>query len=120
MMNKKIFEAHLVKILSENGIDAKRSNYVICPELENGKKYSSKDDFVRLNVFPIDKISNYMFPLEEVVKRFSIFEPYYPLWIKIYVKEDDTIELHTSLRFRRPSEVLKNETGTEPFRMMVE
>lgn len=49
-----------------------------------------------------------------------MLEPYYPLWIKVYVKEDDTVELHTSLRFRKPSEVLKNEIGTEPFKMMVE
>lgn len=120
MMNRKIFGTHLVKALAEVGIDAEKCNYIIYPVVEEGKKYNSKDDFIRLNVFPIDKISNYMFNFEEILQRFSVLEPYYPLWIKIYVKEDDTIELHTSLRFRKPSEVLKNETGTEPFRVMGE
>lgn len=120
MMNRKIFGTHLIKALNEVGIDAKKCNYIIYPVVEEGKKYNSKDDFIRLNVFPIDKISKYIFTFEEILQRFSVLEPYYPLWIKVYVKEDDTVELHTSLRFRKPSEVLKNETGTEPFKMMVE
>lgn len=118
-MNKTIFEEHLIKVLGHKGIDAKKSNYVIYPILEEGKKYSSKDDFVRLNVFPLDKISNYTFTFEEIVKRFSVFEPYYPLWIDVYVKENNIIELHTSLRFRKPSELLRKETGNAPF-MLVE
>ena len=120
MMNRKIFGTHLVKALDEVGIDAKKCNYIIYPVAEEGKKYSSKDDFIRLNVFPSDKISNYIFTFEEILQRFSVLEPYYPLWIKVYVKEVNTVELHTSLRFRKPSEVLKNETGAEPFKMMVE
>lgn len=119
MMNRNIFGNHLAKVLSELGIDATKGNYVIYPVFEEGKKYNSKDDFIRLNVFPVDKISNFKFTYEEILQRFSVFEPYYPLWINVYVREDDIIELHTSLRFRKPSEVLKNKTGTEPFKMMV-
>ncbi len=119
MMNKEIFGIHLIKALDKVGIDAKKCNYIIYPMIEEGKKYNSKDDFIRLNVFPVDKIGNYVFTFEEILQRFSIFDPYYPLWIKVYVKEEGTIELHTSLRFRKPSEVFKNSTGTEPFRMMM-
>lgn len=116
----KEFEKHLIQILDKVGIDARKSNYVICPVFEEGKKYSSKDDFVRLNVFPVDKISNYIFTFEDIMQRFSIFEPYYPLWVNVYVREDDIIELHSSMRFRKPSEVFKNVTGTEPFKVMSE
>lgn len=118
MMNKTIFQEHLVNVLHDKGIDAKRCNYVIYPILEEGKKYNSKDDFVRLNVFPLDKISNYIFTLEEIIKRFSVFEPYYPLWIDVYVKENDIIELHTSLRFRKPSELLRRTTENAPFKFV--
>ncbi len=115
MMNKTIFEEHLINVLDDKGIDAKKCNYVIFPILEKDKKYNSKDDFVRLSVFPLDKISNYIFSFDEIVKRFSIFEPYYPLWIDVYVKENDIIELHTSLRFRKPSVLLQRGTKNAPF-----
>lgn len=117
-MNKKIFEKHLVDILAIKGINAKEKKYVIHPILEEGKTYNSKDDFVRLNVFPAEKITNYVFSLEEVISRFSIFEPYYPIWIDIYVKDKETIELHTSLRFRKPSELQRKEYGNEPFKLV--
>ena len=48
--------------------------------------------------------------MQEVVKRFSVFEPYYPLWIDVYVNGNDITELHTSLRFRKPSELLRRAT----------
>lgn len=73
MMNKKVFKEHLVNVLGEKGIDA---------------------------------------------KRFSIFEPYYPLWVDVYVKEKNIVELHTSLRFRKPSELLRRETGNAPFKLV--
>lgn len=92
-------------------------NYVKMLE-EKGKKYNSIDDFVRLSVFPLDKISNYIFTLDEIVKRFSIFEPYYPLWIDVYVKEKDIIELRTSLRFRKPSVLLQRGTKNAPFKFV--
>ena len=50
--------------------------------------------------------------------RFSVFEPYYPLWIDVYTKEKDIIELHTSLRFRKPSELQRREAGNEPFKFV--
>ena len=113
MLNKMIFGQHLIDALSNLGLDAKKCNYRIYPIMEEGKKYSTKDEFVRLNVFPCS-ISEYVYLYEDIIMRFSIFEPYYPLWIKVRVK-GDVVELYTSLRFRRPSEVLRNHTGFEPF-----
>lgn len=51
-------------------------------------------------------------------RRFSVFEPYYPLWIDIYMKENDIIELCSSLKFRKPSELQRRETGNVPFKII--
>ncbi|MBQ8527042.1 MAG: hypothetical protein IJ429_01085 [Lachnospiraceae bacterium] len=118
MINRKIFSEHLIDILSEKKIDAKNGTYIICPQYEEGKKYSSKDDFVRLNVFPIDKISKRVFTFDEIVERFSVLEPLYPLWIDIYISEKKVIELHTSMRFRTPSELKRTERSKQPFKII--
>lgn len=115
-MNNVILATHLVKVLDKAGIDAGKCKYVVYPIFEEGKPYNSKDDFMRLWVFP-NRISEKVLTFEDVVKRFSVVKPYYPLWVNVYVKEDNIVELHTCMRFRKPSLVFKNETGTEPFRL---
>lgn len=117
-MDKKVFKENLIKTLAEIGIDATTKEYIIYPIQEEGKKYNSKDDFVRLNVFPLDKISNCSFSFEEVINRFSVFAPYYPLWIDVYLRDDERIDLYTSFRFRKPSELQRKETGHPPFMFM--
>lgn len=114
-MNRAVFEAHLLDLLLENGLDACRCKYMISQVYEEGKKYTSKDDFMRLNVFPTDKIKDKIYSFDEVVQRFLVLEPYYPIWIDVYVKESGVIELKTSMRYRRPSELWRRETGKEPF-----
>lgn len=114
-MNRAVFEAHLLDLLLENGLDALSCKYIISPVFEEGKKYTSKDDFVRLNVFPIEKIKGNTYSFDEVGQRFSVIEPYYPIWIDVHVKEPGIIELKTSMRYRRPSELWRRETGREPF-----
>lgn len=116
-MDRKKFELHLIMTLSEKGIDAKEKNYIIRPIMEEGKKYNSRDDFIRLNVFPPQKISNYVFDFTEIIQRFSIMEPYYPLWIDVCPINKNIVELRTSLRFRKPSEIQRKETGHPPFKL---
>ena len=72
-MDKTIFGQQLINALAGLGVDARKCSYKIYPIMEEGKKYSTKVDFV---------------------------------------------ELYTSLRFRKPSEVLRNHTGIEPFIIM--
>lgn len=117
-MNREDFQVHLIMTLVEREIDAKKMKYIIKPIVEKGKKYNSKDDFVRLWVLPPDKICNHLYNFVEVVQQFSIMEPYYPLWINVYVKDENIVELQTSLRFRKPSELHYVETGHPPFKMM--
>lgn len=114
-MNRAVFEAHLLDLLLENGLDALSCKYIISPVFEEGKKYTSKDDFVRLNVFPTCKIKDKIYSFDEAVQRFSVLEPYYPIWIDVYVKEPGVIEMKTSMRYRRPSDLRRRETGREPF-----
>lgn len=117
-MDKKIFSNNLIKLLEKQGIDATNKEYLIVPIFEEGKKYSSKDDFVRLLVFPPDKIANKEFCFEDIVQRYSVFEPLYPMWIDVYQKDEKTIVLYSSMRFRRPSEIIHGhgEDGYKPFR----
>ena len=118
-MNRAVFETHLIDLLLDNGLDARGCKYMISPVYEEGKKYTSKDDFVRLNVFPMEKIKDKIYSFDEIGQIFSVFAPYYPIWIDVYVKEPGVIELRTSMRYRRPSELWRRETGREPF-MFVE
>lgn len=41
-MNRAVFEAHLLDLLLENGLDACKCKYMISPVYEEGKKYTSK------------------------------------------------------------------------------
>lgn len=114
-MNKKIFSENLINTLQEYSIDAGQMNYRVVPVFERGKKYSSKDDFMRLNVFPPDKISDRVFSFEDIIQRYSIFEPLYPMWIDVYKKDDKNIILYSSMRYRKPSEIMNREGGYKPF-----
>ena len=42
MMNRKIFDTHLIKALAEVGIDAEKCNYIIYPVVEEGKNTIQK------------------------------------------------------------------------------
>lgn len=118
-MSKERFEHHLILTLQEKGIDARKMNYKITPVLyEKGKKYNSQDDFIRLWVLDPDKLSKKVFDLETVVKVFSVVNPHYPMWINVYVRDEETVELETTIRFRRPSELQRVETGHPPFKLM--
>ena len=44
-----------------------------------------------------------LYSFDEAVQRFSVLEPYYPIWIDVYVKEPGVIEMKTSMRYRGPS-----------------
>lgn len=118
LMNKEKFRQALIDTLEEMGLDAYKQKYKIYPVIEKGKKYNSKDDFVRLLVFPPDRISKLQLDFEDAITRFSIFEPCYPLWIDVSVGDNNIVELYTSLRFRRPSELQRKETGHEPFKLV--
>jgi hypothetical protein len=124
-MKKSIFKENLLKVLDEISVTMNTKlnrdyKFIVVPVQEEGKSYNSKDDVMRLWLFSDSNIKGKYFDIDSVVDLFSGLEPLYPLWINVSVKENHdeikTIELQTSLRFRKPSELQNQDTGHAPFK----
>lgn len=124
-MQKSIFKENLIKVLDEISVTMntklnKDYKFIVTPVQEEDKSHNSKDDVMRLWLFSDSNIKGKYFNLDSVVDLFSGLEPLYPLWINVSVKEVhdeiNTIELQTSLRFRKPSELQNQDTGHAPFK----
>lgn len=114
-MDKFEFKNNLVQTLCEEYKDFQDVKFIITPDIEEVKKHNSKDDFMRLTIFNNDNLQGRLFDIEKVVKLFSGLAPLFPIWIKVYFREKGVVELKTSLRFRKPSEIKYKETGHPPF-----
>ena len=124
-MQKSIFKENLIKVLDEISVTMntklnKDYKFIVTPVQEEDKSHNSKDDVMRLWLFSDSNIKGKYFNLDSVVDLFSGLEPLYPLWINVSVKEIhdeiNTIELQTSLRFRKPSELQNQDTSHAPFK----
>ncbi|MDE6627362.1 MAG: hypothetical protein K2K56_13490 [Lachnospiraceae bacterium] len=118
-MDRKIFKENLLCTLSEVDVNGEEVKYIIIPICEEGKKHNSTDDYMRLTLFTETNLKGRLLNLEETIELFSGLEPYFPLWIDVYPKKNNIVELQTSLRFRRPSEIHRKETGHPPFKLML-
>ena len=114
-MDKFQFKSNLLQVLNEEYETPENVRFMITTDQETDKKHNSKDDFMRLTVFHGNNINGRLFDIEQIVQMFSGFAPLYPLWIKVYFKKSGVVELKTSLRFRKPSEIKHKETGQPPF-----
>ena len=114
-MNKFEFMGNLIQVLNEESEIPQNVRFIITTDPEIDKKHKSKDDFMRLNIFNENNINGRLFDIEQIVEIFSGLAPLYPLWIKVYFKRSGVVELKTSLRFRKPSEIKHKETGHSPF-----
>ncbi len=124
-MNKSSFKENFLKVLEEISVNKniklnKDCRFLIIPQQEEGKSHNSKDDVMRLWLFSDKNIKDKYLSFNSVIDLFCGLEPLYPLWINVSVKEMEeevnTIELHTSLRFRKPSELQNKDTGHPPFK----
>jgi len=114
-VNKFEFESNLIQVLNEGCEIPQNVRFIITTDPEMDKKHNSKDDFMRLNIFSENNINGRLFDIEQIVQIFSGLAPLFPLWIKVYFKKSGVVELKTSLRFRKPSEIKHKETGHPPF-----
>lgn len=115
IMDKFEFKKNLIQVLNEECVIPQNVRFIITTEPEMIKKHTSKDDFMRLSIFNENNIIGRLFDIEQIVQMFSGLAPLFPLWIKVYFKSADLVELKTSLRFRKPSEIKYQETGHPPF-----
>lgn len=96
-MNNKDFKAHFINACEQLKIeDYLNKTYEIVPVMEEGKNYSSTDDMMQLCFFPKKRKCDF----EQVIKLLTWKEGFYPLWIKMSVK-DEKIVLQISLRMRK-------------------
>lgn len=97
IMNNKEFQTHFINVCEQLKIDDYlHQTYEIIPISEDGKKYNSIDDMMRLWFLQKKRICDF----EQMVKLFTWKEGFYPLWIKVSVIEERII-LQTSLRMRK-------------------
>ena len=123
-MNKEIFKKNLQMAVVELDIcsidEITKCRFTIVPIIEKNKKYSSKDDVMIRWVFTEENIGGKVLDVDSVVDVFSGLEPLYPIWINVSIrcKEKLLIQLETSLRFRKPSELQNVEIGYPPFKVI--
>lgn len=122
-MLKKDFKNNLINALSEMQISKfDNVNFKIEAVYEQGKRYNSSDDVMRLSVLERANLKEKYFDIDGVVNLLSDPNLKYPLWITIELMEthgnEYVIELKTSLRFRTPSVLQNQETGHPPFKVI--
>lgn len=126
MIDKNEFEKNLEVCINElvkanRGLSEKSNDYIffITPVIEVGKKYNSRDDYIRLWLLNDGNIKGREFNIREVIKLLTSMEPYFPLWIKVRLINNyfgkHLFELETSLRFRRPSVIMSQGMRYPPF-----
>jgi len=94
--------------------------FKVKPIFEEGKKYNSTDDVVRLWAYHDINFEKAEYPFNELVKLLSVIEPKFPLWIDIDISNYQDLKriiLNISMRFRKPSQ-LRNEGAYPPFRII--
>jgi hypothetical protein len=96
---------------------ANRVRFKINPIDEPEKPSTSTDDVMRLWTFKNIDFASRLFSAEEVVKYLTAPPDKFPLWIKVKLSNDGTVELLTSKRFRPFKELLHQGTGHPPFKI---
>lgn len=110
-MNNNDFIQHFYNACEYLKIDRFRERtFLVCPVMEEGKKYLSDDDIMRLGMLSRCRKCSF----EQVIRIFTWREGYYPLWITI-TPGDDMIEMRTSLRMRKAGQ--NDDKKFYPFRV---
>ena len=125
-MNRIVFGENLLKALDEISVSQntkldKSCKFRIVP-IQEEKTYNTKDEVMKRWIISEKNLKDKYLSFDSVVKLFSGLEPLYPLWINVIYKGMseglNIIELETSLRFRKPSQLQNKETGHAPFKVI--
>ncbi len=128
-MDVNIFKENLVCVLEKiaianNLIVSENWRFRIIPILEKNKPLNTKDDIMRLIVLNEESLEKRgIMVLDQAIAALSCFVPLCPIWIDVKLKETTDkliiVELYTSLRMRKPTELHNQETGHPPFRAVI-
>ena len=111
-MNHQDFTQHFILALQQLSI-SDYAHAMICVEpIYEKEKWTSQtyDEMMRLQILPRKQ----KLPFDEVVKRFTFWEGYYPCWIELSVV-GGSVHLKTSLRMRKAGH---NPQPLHPFRVV--
>lgn len=122
-MERVDFKNNLINTIKEIGInEVENIKFKIITVFEEGKRYNSYDDYIKLGALDRANLGAKYFDLDGVVNLLSPPDSRFPLWITVeLIEEKDNeyiIELRTSLRFRTPSILKNQETGHPPFKVI--
>lgn len=122
-MERNDFKNNLISTLLEIGINEfEKIKFKIITVFEEGKKYNSDDDFMKLGVLDRANLNKKYFNLDGAINLLSAPRSRFPLWITVELVEENSdeyiIELKTSQRFRVPSVLQNQDTGHPPFKVI--
>ena len=114
-LHNRDFQQHFINVLLKLGIsDYKNRKIIVEPVYEIEKwTFQTYDDIMRLQILPKARELSF----EETIRLFTIWEGYYPCWIKVQIW-DNQIHLKTSLRMRKAPK--SNGDELYPFKLDME
>ena len=108
--------------LSEIGLADKEILYKIIPDIDPNKPMYGEDSMFAMLVIPESNVKGKLFTIDQVCRLLSYIKDKGPTQVKIKLCEDigseSIVELHTSVRIRKPSQMANIETGHPPFRVI--
>ena len=122
-MERTDFRNNLVNAIKEFEIyKIENLKFKIITVFEEGKRYNSNDEYMKLGALDRADLGNKYFDLDGAINLLSAPNSRFPLWITIELIEKKDCEyffqLRTSLRFRTPSVLQNQETGHPPFKVI--
>ncbi|NOW03251.1 hypothetical protein [Clostridium beijerinckii] len=122
-MERKDFKNNLINAILEIGINEFTNiKFKIIPVFEEGKRYNSDDDYMKLGALDRANLNEKYFDLDGVINLLSAPKSRFPLWITVELVSQNNdeyfIELKTSFRFRTSSILQNQDTGHPPFKVI--
>lgn len=121
--DEEICRQNLLLTISEMGLADKDVKYKIIPDIDPKRPSYGEDSVFELVVIPRSDVDGKLFTIEQVSRLFCFIRDKGPTQVKVRLSEDTEtgaiVELHTSVRVRKPSQMANIDTGHPPFRIIV-
>lgn len=106
-----------VNKLTGQALELEELNFKISLIEEANKKQNSRDDLMRRWVHEKINFEQEIWTIDSVLGKLTSPKDRFPLWIEIHQIDQRLIELKSSTRFRRFSELQNKEGGFPPFKI---
>ncbi|MCR5167424.1 MAG: hypothetical protein K6C13_09430 [Oscillospiraceae bacterium] len=120
--NEEICKKNLLLVLSEMNLAANEVLFKIIPDIDAKKPMYGEDSMFAMIVIPKANVDGKFFTIDQVSRLLSYIRDKGPTQVKVRLFEKDQsktiVELYTSVRIRKPSQMANIETGHPPFRVI--